>query len=83
MDIIQHLKTDFNDRIVPGIEENNQLEKLIKLERSFIDSLTPEQLKNYNELKILEDSKSIHETNDALEFGFKYAVNIIKKLITN
>ena len=83
MDIIQHLKTDFNDRIVPGIEENNQLEKLIKLEKSFIDSLTPEQLKNYNELKILEDSKSIYETNDALEFGFKYAVNIIKKLITN
>lgn len=83
MDILKHLKNDFYQRDLSKFKQFKKINKLIYAEKTFFNSLTKKQQVYYNKLKSLDDKNDLLETNEALEFGFHYALDIIKTILLN
>lgn len=81
MNVIEQLKNDFHERDISTAKTYKRLIKLVEAEEEFMSSLTKEQCTKYLKLQNLDGLKHLDEIDEALEFGFKYTLQIIKNLI--
>lgn len=81
MNVIEQLKNDFHERDISTTKTYKHLMKLVEAEEEFMSSLTKEQCTQYLKLQNLLSLKQLDDLDDALEFAFKYTLQIIKNLI--
>ena len=81
MSLLERIEDEFISRDVTTIKHVNVLNQLLEKEKVFMSSLNNEQRIQYLELESLQHKLNEDEITQALSYGCKYVINLIKEMI--
>ncbi len=71
---------DYMDRGIADSKAYRLLNRICEAEKNFKETLTEEQLKLFKTFRDLEDQLNSYNIDDALKFGFEFALKAINEL---
>lgn len=80
MTVKEHLIEDYAEEDISSGKSYRLLDKICKAEKELVEKLTEDQLDLFKAFRELDDKKFADDIDQALIYGFDYAVKVIKEL---